>query len=122
VLDLFNSHRNGSVYGSFPVGGLARDMAGNIYGTTSEGGTGFRGVVFKLDPTGQVTVVHNFTGPDGDSPMAGLIADSAGNVYGTTSRGGSVGGGVVFKLDPASTTIRCCTTSRAPMAPFRSGV
>lgn len=51
-------------------------------------------MVFKLDTDGNETVLHNFTGLEGDTPLAGLIMDAAGNLYGTTSDN-------VFKLDPA---------------------
>jgi uncharacterized repeat protein (TIGR03803 family) len=91
---------------------VIRDSAGNLYGTTSAGGGGFgvlynSGVVYKLDPAGNETVLHSFTGgADGGGPQAGVIRDSAGNLYGTTQNGGLgnclVGGcGVVYKLDPA---------------------
>jgi len=101
--------------GEFPRGTVAIDTAGNIYGTTTEGGTSQNcngagcGVVFKLDPNGNETVIHNFTGEaDGAFPQGGLIVDSAGNLYGTTPTGGDPyctppdprGCGVVFKITP----------------------
>ena len=93
------------VDGSNPVGGLIRDPAGNLYGTTATGGVagigglGY-GTVYKLDPAGKETILHSFTdGADGAFPAAGLVRDAAGNLYGTTPRGGSVGDfGVVFKV------------------------
>jgi uncharacterized repeat protein (TIGR03803 family) len=78
---------------------LARDAAGDLYGTASAGGTG-SGVVYKLNAAGQETVLHAFTGADGSGPYAGVIGDSAGNLYGTTSAGGTAGAGVIFKLVP----------------------
>ena len=78
---------------------VIRDAAGNIYGTTASGGTSDMGVVFKLDPAGNETVLHSFSGPDGSLPTAGLIHDADGNLYGTTIGGGAFGGGMVFKLD-----------------------
>jgi uncharacterized repeat protein (TIGR03803 family) len=76
-------------------GGLTRDAAGNLYGTTYNGGAANAGMVFKLDPTGQETVLYTFTGgADGGNPNGGLARDSAGNLYGTA-------GAVVYKLDPA---------------------
>jgi uncharacterized repeat protein (TIGR03803 family) len=106
--------------GAYPVAGVILDVDGNLYGTTSFGGTGscikFRtsitgcGVVFKLDRKGKLTVLHNFTGgSDGQCPVADLIRDAAGNLYGTTS--GDVAGsdcdsgpphqwyGTLFKID-----------------------
>jgi uncharacterized repeat protein (TIGR03803 family) len=83
-----------------PGAGLAMDRAGNLYGTTTEGGRSFFGTVFKLDPTGKETVLHTFLGKQGDGPDWGVIRDSKGNLYGTTQYGGAYGGGVVFKLTP----------------------
>jgi uncharacterized repeat protein (TIGR03803 family) len=80
---------------------LVLDTTGNFYGTTSTGGTNNSGVVFKLDPTGNETVLYNFTGAaDGGQPYGSLFMDKNGNLYGTASQGGSSGtDGVVFKLD-----------------------
>jgi len=90
----------GGADGGGPLGSLIRDSAGNLYGTTSGGGTSNAGVVFKVDPSGHETVLYTFTGgDDGGSPLAGLIQDDAGNFYGTTDGGGASSAGVVFKLD-----------------------
>jgi len=98
----------GSPDGSEPVAGLARDSAGNLYGTTPQGGASNVGTVFKLDTAGTETVLYGFTGePDGANPAAGLIRDASGNLYGTTVEGGDTacsnpyGCGTVFKLDTA---------------------
>ena len=92
----------GGADGALPIGGLIRDEAGNLYGTTQMGGASGSGTVFKLDATGVETVLYSFAGvPDGQYPFAGLIRDSAGNLYGTTSNGGAIGFGTVFKLDAA---------------------
>ncbi len=89
----------GAPDGETPLPGLIRDKAGNLYGTTSEGGAGPNGTIFKITTSGNESVIHSFTGsPDGDSPFAVLIQDPAGNFYGTTSAGGSFGFGCVFKL------------------------
>jgi hypothetical protein len=64
-------------------------------------------VVYKIDPSGQETVLHSFTGgADGANPEAGLVMDSAGNLYGTAPNGGKgasgsvefSGAGVVFEI------------------------
>ncbi len=89
--------------GAFPSGGLVRDKAGNLYGTTPVGGASCCGTVFKLDTTGKETVLYSFTGPDGELPIAGLVRDKAGNLYGTTASGGASGFGTVFKLDTSGT-------------------
>lgn len=67
--------------GAFPRGGLVQDSEGNLYGTAEEGGTGANccGVVFKLDPAGNQTVLYTFTGDgDGAFPWAGVVRDPAG--------------------------------------------
>jgi uncharacterized repeat protein (TIGR03803 family) len=92
----------GGADGSQPYAGVIRDPAGNLYGTTSSGGTGNAGVVYKVDASGHETVLYNFTGgSDGSSPLGGVIRDAAGNLYGTTIYGGISGAGVVYKLDPS---------------------
>jgi uncharacterized repeat protein (TIGR03803 family) len=93
--------------GEYPLAGLVRDAAGNLYGTTYQGGVyggacgGFGcGTVFKVDKNGKETVLHGFTGsPDGSITYAGLVRDAAGNLYGTTLNGGTYGFGTVFKVD-----------------------
>ena len=92
--------------GDYPGAGLIMDAAGNLYGTTEGGGAFGQGVVFKLDPAHNETVLHSFTGADGAAPSASLIVDAAGNLYGTAFRGGAFGTcpsgcGTVFKLDPS---------------------
>lgn len=92
--------------GAYPSGGrLIRDAAGNLYGTTAIGGVAYNGTVFKLDATGNVTVLYSFTGRrDGGILCAGLIRDGAGNFYSTTFGGGVPGGfggygnGTIFKI------------------------
>jgi uncharacterized repeat protein (TIGR03803 family) len=90
----------GSGDGSRPYGGLVRDGKGNLYGTTSEGGASNAGTVFKVDKTGNETVLYSFKGaPDGSKPLASLVRDTAGNLYGTTQYGGTSNSGTIFKLD-----------------------
>ena len=95
----------GGTDGGNPNGGLFRDSAGNLYGTTVSGGTlscgGGKGcgTVFKLDTTGKEQVLHSFSGADGATPNASVVQDTAGNFYGTTQRGGASGHGTVFTLD-----------------------
>ncbi len=91
--------------GTLPKGGLIRDAAGNLYGTTVNGGIHNEGTAFELMPQedGNWTekVLHSFgNGNDGQNPYAGLIFDAAGNLYGTTTGGGLHGLGTVFELFP----------------------
>jgi uncharacterized repeat protein (TIGR03803 family) len=93
----------GASDGATPGVGLIRDPEGNIYGTTTAGGAYGNGVVFKLDPAGNETVLYAFTGgSDGAVPLF-LVRDAAGNLYGNTEGGGDpscfLGCGVLFKVD-----------------------
>jgi uncharacterized repeat protein (TIGR03803 family) len=79
----------------------------NLYGTTSLGGRGQYGTVFKLSKAGKESVLHSFSYgvAGGADPNAGLAMDRAGNLYGTTLTGGDfncngAGCGVVYKLTP----------------------
>jgi uncharacterized repeat protein (TIGR03803 family) len=90
--------------GVVPGNKLVFDKAGNLYGTAgSFQCNGTCGLVFKLSPqkNGQwkYSVMHQFTGPDGDYPN-GLTMDGKGRLYGTTSGGGKFGYGVVFEITP----------------------
>ena len=85
---------------------LVMDSAGNLYGTSVQGGTHSSGTVFQLSPSGSGwthTVLYNFTGgADGGEPYKGVTLDAQGNLVGTAVTGGSGscegGCGVVFKL------------------------
>ena len=89
----------GRADGANPQAGVIRDSAGNLYGTTSSGGTAGHGVVYELDAAGNYTVLYSFTGgADGANPVASVTLAPAGNLYGTTDGGGKYGGGVVFML------------------------
>ncbi len=106
VLHTFNGPN-----GAQPVGGLVRDAAGNIYGSTGVGGSGNCsggtgcGTAFKLEKSGKQIWLHEFNGKDGAIPVAGLLRGSSGNLFGTTLEGGDLncnspyGCGTVFKLD-----------------------
>jgi uncharacterized repeat protein (TIGR03803 family) len=103
---------NGKKDGAQPIGPLAVDSAGNIYGTTYAGGTGacqglasYCGTVFKIALNGSAyseTVLWSFNNTDGQHPTSGVILDKAGNLYGTTEYGGTGtwANGVVFEVIP----------------------
>jgi uncharacterized repeat protein (TIGR03803 family) len=96
----------GAADGGGPYGPLVRDSAGNLYGTTYQGGASNAGVVFKIDPSSHETVLYTFTGgADGGYPYGALILDPEGNLYGTTNGGGASGAGVVFKIDNSGNEI-----------------
>ncbi len=88
--------------GASPNGDLIADSHGDLYGTTSSGGSNGDGTIFKFDPTtGMITTLASFGVTDtGIEPGSGLIADAAGNLFGTTSQGGGPGsGGTVFEYN-----------------------
>jgi uncharacterized repeat protein (TIGR03803 family) len=92
--------------GSGPEALLVKDNAGNLYGTTYQGGTSNFGTVFKIDKSGKESILHSFAGPpdgggDGALSYAGVIRDAAGNLYGVTAGGGAFGAGVVYEVDAA---------------------
>jgi len=97
---LFDFNLN-SQKGLLPNGPLVEGSDGNFYGTTYKGGTGNGGVVFKITPSGQLTVIHNFVGgADGLFPLGGLVQATDGNFYGTTS-GVNFGCGTIFRVSIA---------------------
>jgi hypothetical protein len=106
---------NGKTNGGNPHSGLIADAAGNLYGTTIDGGIScaiFKtcGVVFELSPSTSgswtETVLYSFAGGnDGAYPESALVFDANGNLYGTTAAGGGstacTGGcGTIFELSP----------------------
>lgn len=88
--------------GGVPAGSLSMDSAGNLYGSTTQGGTGVVGTVFELSPNGKKwseSVLYNFTGNnDGGEPMGNVLIGQDGNLYGTTAGYGQFNYGVVYKL------------------------
>jgi uncharacterized repeat protein (TIGR03803 family) len=94
----------GGTDGAFPEGGLIRDKVGNLYGTTTGGGSGNAGTVFMVSAAGVEQVLYTFPGgTNGATPEAGLAIDAEGNLYGTTTAGGAKGNGTVFKLTKRGT-------------------
>jgi uncharacterized repeat protein (TIGR03803 family) len=95
-------HFSGQPDGDSPGSTLVMDKRGNFYGTTQYGGSSNLGTIFKLDSSGHETLLHSFTGSDGQWPfISDLVMDKEGNLYGATFAGGSAGQGTVFKLDSA---------------------
>ncbi len=111
ILYNFGSSANDGTYpGQFAS--LILDKNGNLYGTTSSGGTGNCnpnseltgcGTVFELSPPEALgeswteNILYSFQGVqavagtplDGSDPQAGLVLDARGNLFGTTAYGGS---------------------------------
>ena len=110
----------GAKLGENPAATVVFDSAGNIYGTTKQGGQKGAGTVYELvAKTGYYApvVLWNFNGENGAEPFGSLILDSAGYVYGTTYTGGSSGDGSVFVVNPhAVVTTTTLTSSVNPSA------
>jgi uncharacterized repeat protein (TIGR03803 family) len=90
--------------GSYPLGNLTFDSAGNLYGTAYDGGSFNLGAVFALTKSGgswTETVLWNFdnNGTDGWNSH-GVILDSSGNLYGITQQGGRNNYGIVYEIAP----------------------
>jgi len=106
---LHNFH-GGTGDGAFPEYDLAFDAAGNLYGTTSEGGIAWNtpvrgwGTVFKLTPSGSVwteRVIHFFA--SGNRPSSGLIIDTAGDMFGEIGGSATGAGGSIYRMRNEST-------------------
>jgi uncharacterized repeat protein (TIGR03803 family) len=92
--------------GSSPNSGLTLDHAGNLYGSTFDGGSTGNGVIYKITrSTGQQSVLYTFRGAktDGANPSGNLTFGPGGAIFGTTT-GGGTGNGVVFMLTPSGTS------------------
>ncbi|MBA3913198.1 MAG: hypothetical protein H0X25_04960 [Acidobacteriales bacterium] len=113
LLHVFDHHLPAE--GAEPATGVIRDSQGNLYGTTRSGGDlncyppyGC-GTVYKLDPAGNFTILHTFSGSDGWllDDGSSLTSDTEGNLYGAADVGGffgdpcdpTYGCGVIFKIN-----------------------
>ena len=89
--------------GNSSISNLVFDSTGNLYGTTSEGGSG-SGTIFKLTRghgTWTESIPHRFVGsPDGAFPYAGMVSDGTGAFFGATVHGGADGEGSIYKFTP----------------------
>jgi len=99
---LLHTFAGGTSDGWNPEGSLVEGSDGNFYGVTTKLGSN-EGTVYRMTPSGQVTVLHIFTGgtSDGEDPLASLIQGSDGNFYGTTEYGGTSGYGTVYRITPS---------------------
>ena len=118
----------GGPAGAAPSGGLVRDAAGNFYGNALYAGDpacaygGGCGVIFKVDPNGNETILRTFhLGSDGAFPYGSMVLDAAGNLYGTTHLGGdpTCNCGTVFQIDPAGVfTVKYTFTGPDGASPY----
>jgi uncharacterized repeat protein (TIGR03803 family) len=85
---------------SFPLT-VAQGQDGNLYGTLPAGGSSNNGTVYRITPSGTLTVIYYFSGSDGVAPFSGLTLGTDGDLYGATSSGGANGYGTLFKITTA---------------------
>jgi uncharacterized repeat protein (TIGR03803 family) len=83
-----------------PQASLTQSSDGNFYGSTVTGGSKNKGTIFRISPSGTMTILHSFGSilNDGASIQSALIQGATGDFYGTTPFGGSVNKGVIFKI------------------------
>lgn len=94
-----------------PLAALIQGSDGNFYGTTHFGGSGeYSGTVFRITAAGNLSLLHDFDGPDGSQPWAGLMQARNGIFYGTASTGGVYADGTVFTLNLGA--VRPCAACR----------
>jgi uncharacterized repeat protein (TIGR03803 family) len=102
ALTILHSFTGSGTDGSEPFAPLIVAADGNIYGTTSYGGTRNSGTIFRMTPQGSWTNLHSFTyGSDGALPWDALVQGTDGNFYGTTYEGGTYSYGTVFMITSA---------------------
>lgn len=91
---------------SAPAGALMQASDGNFYGMTLFGthNTKTGGGVFRISPTGQVALLHEFladangTFSNGNGTVGGLVEGNDGFLYGVTIAGGAHNAGAIFKI------------------------
>lgn len=86
--------------GATPDGAITILSNGDMYGTTTYGGTSENGVIWKLTASGKYTVVHSFTADECNFARGRLVQDKQGNFYGAGLFGGANSDGTVFKFTP----------------------
>jgi uncharacterized repeat protein (TIGR03803 family) len=95
---------SGGPDGAYPYARLTQGSNGYFYGTTSGGGTGNDGTIFKISASGAFASLYSFTyGADGVYPSAGLVQGDNGYFYGTTDYGGTGESGTMFEIDGGGT-------------------
>jgi uncharacterized repeat protein (TIGR03803 family) len=112
TIQILHSFDDNGKDGAYPASNVTLDSAGNVYGTTSQGGIQNGGVVFELvrGSTGgfQEKLLHSFSNPNThevDTQNEPVIFDSAGNLYGVEGLGGTDNDGVVYELSPQSSGV-----------------
>jgi hypothetical protein len=101
--------------GENPYAGLIADAAGDLFGTTADGGADGDGLAFEIAKTSTgyastPTTLATFNGANGANPEGTLLADVTGDLFGTTLHGGVNNDGAVFELAKTATGYSTPTT------------
>jgi uncharacterized repeat protein (TIGR03803 family) len=92
--------------GKSPDGPLTFDSNGNLFGTTSYGGTNNDGTVYEIAAgTHAFVMLASMSSASGANPQGGLTIDSQGNIFGVAPNGGLNGDGTLFELSPSAQPI-----------------
>lgn len=92
--------------GGYPLEGLIQSTDGNFYGTTSQGGNNMYGTIFKITPSGTLTVLSSFNGAtEGNDPEDNPLVAKDSAYYGMTQLGGTFNYGTIFKICAGTTTV-----------------
>ncbi|HZK80083.1 MAG TPA: choice-of-anchor tandem repeat GloVer-containing protein, partial [Humisphaera sp.] len=103
--------------GALPYGGLTIDTSGNLFGTTSVGGTGGLGTVFEIaHGTTALIAIGSFSNGTGTNPQGGVTLDSSGNLFGAAQFGGTNSDGTVFEIAHGTTVINALASFTNPSA------
>ena len=94
---------NSATTGLWVYGNLIRDASGDLFGTTWAGGSYGDGTVFKLSPSGNLSLLATFNGANGANSQSGLLEDGKGDLFGMTDYGGANGDGTLFEITPNGT-------------------
>ena len=106
-----------AVDGSIPLGSLVQAIDGNLYGTTSAGGTGGAGTIFKITTAGVYTVLRNLVSTtDGANPQGSLVQGTDGSLYGMTYSNGRI-----FKITTAGVFTALHTLASATEGSYPAG-
>jgi uncharacterized repeat protein (TIGR03803 family) len=97
---ILHNFAGGTADGCYTVAGVTRDSKGNLYGVTLSCGAYNYGALYKLSPSGMLTLLHSFDNSDGNLPYGELLRTAKGTLLGTASMGGTYGYGTVWKYVP----------------------
>ena len=96
-----HSFGSSSSDGSGPNAGVTVDNSGNLFGTTTAGGSSNAGAVWEITSVGTYQLIYSFGAFSNDAatPIGGVTCDASGNLYGSTSIGGASNYGTLWKIN-----------------------